>query len=256
MKTIAIFNRKGGVAKTATAHALGAGLTHKGYSVLFIDLDPQTNLTYELRADEEAPINSMEVLRGNITAEEAIQHTEGGDIIGGSEELALADIELNPRNVYRAEYRLRNALEPLAGSYDYCILDLPPALGVLAINALTASNSVVIPTWAGRHSLRGLKLLHDTIRVVQEKTNPDLEIAGILITLFRTDTILAKDMKKNAEETGKKLGIKVFKTPIRENTDVGEAQAMQRDIFTYSPRSIGAKDYQDFVDEMERSTRK
>lgn len=244
MKTIAIANRKGGVGKTATAHAIGAGLTLRGYSTLFIDLDPQANLTYELGADDETPLNSMEVLRGTATAEDAIQHLEGGDIIAGSEDLAIADIEI------KGEYRLRDALETIAGSYDYCIIDLPPALGILAINALTASQSVIIPAGAEVHSLKGLKLLNDVIGIVQEHTNPELKIEGIVITRYKGRTILAKDMRGNLDAIAEQFNTKVFSTPIRENTAIGEAQAMQRDIFSYSPRSNGAEDYNALIDEL------
>lgn len=246
MRTITIANRKGGVGKTATAHAVGAGLSLRGYKTLFIDLDSQCNLSYELGADEEAEATSMEVLTGEATAEEAIQHTEGGDIIAGSPYLATADKELE------GAYRLRDALEPIAGEYDYCIIDTPPALGILAINALTASNSVIIPAKAGVHSLKGLKLLHDTISLVQEMTNPDLKIEGIVVTLYKGRTILARDMRENLEEDAKQLNTKVFNTPIRDNTAIAEAQAMQRDIFSYSPRSNGAHDYNALIDEIER----
>ena len=244
MKTIAIANRKGGVGKTATAHAIGAGLALRGYTILFIDLDPQANLTYELGADEEAPITSMQVLSGEATAEDAIQHTEGGDIIAGSEDLATAD------KYIEGAYRLRDALEPIAGSYDYCVIDLPPALGILAVNALTASQSVIIPAGAEVHSLKGLRRLSETISIVQEETNPELKVEGILVTLYRGRTILARDMRENLEDMARQFNTKVFNTPIRHTTAIGEAQAMQTDIFSYSPRSNGAKDYNALIDEL------
>lgn len=244
MRTIAIYNRKGGVGKTATAHAIGAGLSLRGYKTLFIDLDPQANLTYELGADEEAPITSMEVLGGEATAEDAIQHTEGGDIIAGSEYLTEADKDIE------GAYRLRDALESIAGNYDYCIIDTPPALGIIAINALTASQSIIIPAGAGAHSLKGLKRLNETIEIIREHTNPELKVEGILVTLYRGGTTLAKDMRINLEEMAEQLNTKVFSTPIRENVDIAEAQTMQRDIFSYSPKSNGARDYNALIDEL------
>ena len=168
MKTIAIVNRRGGVGKTATAHAIGAGLALRGYKTLFIDLDPQTNLTFDIGA-KTAPLTSMEVLSGTATAEEAIQHTEGGDIIAGSPSLAVADTAIEGTG---KEHRLKEALESIAGSYDYCIIDTPPALGVLTVNALTASQRAIIPAQAEVHSLQGIGLLYETIRAVQKYTNP------------------------------------------------------------------------------------
>ena len=249
MKTIALFNRRGGVGKTATAHNVGAGLALRGYATLFMDLDPQGSLTYELGADEEAPITSMEVLRGDATAEEAIQHTEGGDIIAGSPKLATADRDIT------GAYRLKEALEPIAGLYDYCIIDLPPALGILAVNALTASTSVIIPAGEEIYSLKGIGLLYETIRTIQEETNPDLKIEGIVVTRYKGWTILGNHMRGNLEATARKLKTRVL-TPIRENNAIAEAQAMQRDIFNYSPRSNGAKDYNSLVDEIERKRKK
>ena len=201
-------------------------------------------MTYELGADEEADATSLEVLEGKATAEEAIQHTEGGDIIAGSEYLAEVDKKLE------GAYRLRDALEPLADMYDYILLDTPPALGLIAVNALTASNSVIIPAKAGIHSLKGLKLLSDTIRLVRESTNPELEIAGIVVTMYKGRTILARDMRENLEADAKQLDTKVFNTPIRDNTAVAEAQALQLDIFSYSPRSNGARDYNALIEEI------
>ena len=167
-ETIAIVNRRGGVGKTATAHAIGAGLALRGYKTLFIDLDSQCNLTFDVGA-KTAPLTSMEVLSGTATAQEAIQHTQGGDIIPASPSLAVADTTLEGTG---KEYRLKEALEPIAGEYDYIIIDTPPALGVLTVNALTACNSAIIPAQAEVHSLQGIGLLYEAIRAVKKYTNP------------------------------------------------------------------------------------
>lgn len=248
-ETIAIVNRRGGVGKTATAHAIGAGLARRGYKTLFIDLDSQCNLTFDVGA-KTAPLTSMEVLSGTATAQEAIQHTQGGDIIPASPSLAVADTTLEGTG---KEYRLKEALEPIAGEYDYIIIDTPPALGVLTVNALTACNSAIIPAQAEVHSIQGIGLLYEAIRAVQKYTNPALTIKGILITRYNGRAILSRDMKENLEATAKELGTKVFTTPIRECTAIKEAQATQSDIYSYAPRSNATADYtaliQDILEE-------
>lgn len=248
MEVIAIVNRRGGVGKTATAHAVGAGLSLRGYKTLFVDLDSQCNLTFDVGA-KTAPLTSMEVLSGTATAREAIQHAQGGDIIPASPSLAVADTTLKETG---REYRLKEALEPIAGEYDYCIVDTPPALGVLTVNALTASNSAIIPAQAEIHSIQGIGLLYDAIRAVQKYTNPALTIKGILITRYNGRAILSRDMKSNLEATAKELGTKVFDTPIRECTAIKEAQATQSDIYSYAPKSNATKDYTALLDEIER----
>lgn len=248
-ETIAIVNRRGGVGKTATAHAIGAGLALRGYKTLFIDLDSQCNLTFDVGA-KTAPLTSMEVLSGTATAQEAIQHAQGGDIIPASPSLAVADTTLEGTG---KEYRLKEALEPIAGKYDYIIIDTPPALGVLTVNALTACNSAIIPAQAEVHSIQGIGLLYEAIRAVQKYTNHALAIKGILITRYNGRAILSRDMKENLETTAKELGTKVFTTPIRECTAIKEAQATQSDIYSYAPRSNATADYtaliQDILEE-------
>ena len=249
MKTISIVNRRGGVGKTITAQSIGAGFIHKGYRVLFVDLDSQCNLTYDTGA-AKAPLTSMEVLTGTATAEEAIQHTDGGDIIPASPSLAVADTTIEGVG---KEYRLTEALKEIAGNYDYCIIDTPPALGVLTINALTASQKVIIPAQAEVHSLQGIGLLHEAIQAVQKYTNPKLKIEGILITRYNGRAILSKDMRENIEGMAKDLNTKVFSTPIRECIAVKEAQASQKDIFTYSPKSNASADYMALIDDLLQS---
>lgn len=237
-------NRKGGVGKTATAHALGAGLSLRGYRVLFIDLDSQCNLSFDLGA-KTAPLTALEVLTGSAKAEEAIQHTPGGDIIAGSPALAGADMTIEGTG---KEYRLKEALEPL--QYDFIIIDTPPALGVLTINALTASDRAIIPAQAEVYSLQGIGLLYEAIQAVKKYTNKSLIVEGVLITRYNGRAILSKDMKSNLEEIAQSLNTKVFQTPIRECISIKEAQAMQSDIFSYAPRSNASADYKALVEEI------
>ena len=243
MEIVAIVNRKGGVGKTATAQALGAGLIRKGYRVLYVDLDSQTNLTYGLGARTDG-LSSMDVLTGNATAQEAIQHTQQGDCIAGSEALAGADATIKDTG---KEYRLKEALEGL--QYDYCIVDTPAALGTLTVNALTAAGSVIIPVQAEIYSLQGIGQLNQSIEAVKKYCNHDLYIRGILITRYNGRAIISRDMQSNLEEAAAQLKTSLYSTPIRECVSIKEAQASQQDIYSYAPRSNAAKDYTVFVDE-------
>lgn len=241
MQVIAIVNRRGGVGKTVTAHALGAGLKQKGKKVLFIDLDSQTNLTFDTGA-EEAEITAMEMLTGQVPAEEAITSTDQGDIIPAGADLATADIVIKDTG---REYRLKEAIEGL--KYDYIIIDTPPALGILTTNALTAADRVIIPAQAEIHSLQGIGLLKDTLDAVRKYTNPKLKIDGILLTRYNSRAIISQDMRTDLEEMAKQMQTKLYSTPIRECTAIKEAQALQQDIFTYAPKSNAAKDYTEFI---------
>lgn len=247
MEVTAIVNRKGGVGKTATAQALGAGLIKKGYSVLYIDLDSQTNLTYALGADPRRS-GSMDVLIGDATAQEVIQHTQQGDVIAGAEVLAGADAAIDGTG---KEYRLKEAIDGL--QYDYIIIDTPAQLGTLTVNALTAADSVIIPVQADIYSLQGIGQLNRTIAAVKKYCNHNLIIKGILITRYNKRAIISRDMYSNLEDAAAQLNTRLYSTPIRECISIKEAQASQQDIYSYAPRSNAAKDYAGFLEEfMER----
>ena len=243
MEITAIINRKGGVGKTATAHALGAGLRKKKKKVLYIDLDSQTNLSYTMDATTDG-LTIRDVIQDGADINEAIQHTAQGDIIPGAPGLAASDITLTETG---KEYRLKEALAKLNTGYDYIIIDTPAQLGILTINALTAANNVVIPVQAEIYSLQGIGQLNDSIEAVKRYTNPVLYIKGILITRYSARAIISRDMQSNLEDLAKKLYTTCYKTPIRECTAIKEAAAIKQDIFTYAPRSNGATDYSAFI---------
>lgn len=243
MEIIAVINRKGGVGKTATAQALGAGLLRKKYSVLYIDLDSQTNLTCGLGADANG-LNSMDVLTGEATAQEAIQHTPQGDVIAATEALAGADAIIDGTG---KEYRLKEAINGL--QYDYIVIDTPAALGTLTVNALTAATSAIIPVQADIDSLQGIGQLNKTIEAVKKYCNPALFIKGILITRYNGRAVISRDMQSNLEDIASQLKTRLYSTPIRECIAVKEAKASQQDIYSYAPRSNAAKDYSAFIDE-------
>lgn len=246
MQTIAIVNRRGGVGKTATAHALGAGLKQRGFRVLFVDLDSQTNLTFDTGATGSR-YTSFDLLQGRIDAQEAITRTAQGDTIPASANLAAADLIITETG---KEYRLKEALQEIAGKYDFCIIDTPPALGILTTNALTAADGAIIPAQAEIHSLQGIGLLHETINAVKKYCNPGLTVYGILLTRYNARAIISRDMRENLEALASSIGTKLYSTPIRECGAIKEAQARQQDIFSYAPRSNAAKDYSALVDEL------
>ena len=243
MEIVAIVNRKGGVGKTATALALGAGLIRKGSRVLYIDLDSQTNLSYGLGAAVDG-LTAMDVLTGQATAQEAIQKTPQGDVIAAEEALAGAEAAITGTG---KEYRLKEALEGL--QYDYIIIDTPAALGTLTVNALTAANSALIPVQADIDSLQGVGQLSKAIEAVKKYCNPALTISGILITRYNGRAILSRDMQENLQEAAQQLKTRLYSTPIRECISIKEAKAQQQDIYSYAPRSNAAKDYAAFIEE-------
>ena len=247
-KAIAVINQKGGVGKSTTALAIGAGLSLKGYSVLFIDLDAQGNLSYTLGADTKG-YNAMGVLERPETAKEEIQHTPQGDIIASSPKLAGADKLLEETG---KEYRLKEALESLQGAYDYIIVDTPPALGILTINALTACTGAIIPAQADIYSLQGIGQLNSTIETVKKYCNPSLSIMGIVITRFNGRSIIRREVAEMLERTADQLHAKLFSSKIRECTALVEAQATKQNIYSYAPRSNATADYKALVDEILR----
>ena len=246
MKTITITNQKGGTGKTTTAAAIAACLRARGKSVLLIDLDPQCNLTYACGADPEGK-TILEVLRGEISAIQAIRKSDAGDLIAASRGLSGADTFIKDTG---KEYRLAEALEPIRGKYSYVIIDTPPALGILTINALTASDSVLIPAQADIFSLQGVEQLAETIRPVIKYCNPKLRIEGIVLTRYSARTILSRDVTELAEQLAAKLGTKVFSARIREAVAVRESQISRTPLPAYAPDANVTHDYEALTDEL------
>ncbi len=245
MRIITIALQKGGTGKSTTAHALGQGLQHRGFKVLFVDLDPQGNLTSTMGA-ETGESTAFDVLTKKATAQEATQQTAQGTIIPASPQLSSADLELTQTG---KEYRLKEALRPIENQYDFCIIDTPPALGTLTINALTAATEVIIPVQADTYSIQGITQLYSTIGAVKEYCNPELKVQGILITRYNNRAILSRDLAEIIDTTAKKLGTRLFKTTIREGIAVKESQARREPLYTYAPASNPAQDYQDLITE-------
>lgn len=238
MKVISITNQKGGVAKSTTTQNVGAELIRKGYRVLFIDLDAQGNLSYCMSAKPVKTIYG--VLTGEATAAEAITHTQQGDIIASSPMLSAADATLTDTG---KEYKLREALETIQNEYDFVLIDTPPALNILTINALTAAQDIIIPAQADIFSLQGISELQKTIATVRKYCNPALTVRGIVFTRYNQRATLTREITEYTEQIAQELGTKVYDTKIREGIAIKEAQVKHKNIFDYDESSNGAADY-------------
>ena len=245
MHTIAVVNQKGGVGKTTVAHMLWTGLARQGKKTLAVDLDAQGNFTFW--ANTEPGKGTWEVLTKAIDAKDAILTTPQGHLIASSPALAGADITLV--NVGK-EYALKEALEAVSGAYDVVIIDTPPALGILTVNGLVASDLVVIPALAEAFSLQGIGQLAATIDPVRRYCNPSLKIAGILLTRYSSRTVLARSIADMAQTMAGKLGTRVFKTWIRDGVAVREAQMQRVSLFDYAPKAPVTVDCQNFIKEL------
>jgi chromosome partitioning protein len=243
---ISIINQKGGVGKSTTAHALGSGMIMRGHRVLFVDLDGQGNLSQTLNADN-SEYSILDVLLNNVSSKDAVCKLENADVLSYSPSLAGADTSIVDVG---KEFRLKEALEPLYDRYDYIILDTPPALGILTVNALTASTGVIIPSQADIYSLQGIDQLVGTIDTVKKYCNAALDIKGILITRYNARTILTQDITEIIQDKARELGAVFYSSPIRESISIKEAQVGRVSIFQYAPKSNAAEDYGNFVEEV------
>lgn len=252
MQTIAVVNQKGGVGKSTTAEALIAGLSRRGYAVLGIDLDAQGNLSYTAGASSSGA-TALGVLTGEVKIHDAIRHNPFSDfeyIIPSSPALAGADAFIKETG---KEYRLKEALEELNTpdfTFNYVVIDTPPALGILTVNALTAANTVIIPAQADIYSLQGIEQLIGTMQPIKKYCNPGLEIGGILLTRYNPRTVLSQEVTELADQLAKSLDTKLFNTTIREGIAIKEAQARKESIFGYAPAANVTTDYSDFIDEL------
>lgn len=239
MKTIAFTNQKGGVGKTTSTVNVGAGLCKQGKKVLLVDLDPQANLTYSLRLSSNRLEHSIyDVLKGEVEPQEALISHNGFDIMPSSIDLSGAEMEF--ANEPARETLLKNSLQGFTSDYDYILIDCPPNLGLLTLNAFTAVKEIFIVLQSEYLALHGLSKLMDVIQVVKERLNPDIEITGIICTLFDGRKNLNKEVVDHIQDY---FGDKVFDTLIRDNVALAEAPSHHKTIFEYAPDSHGATDY-------------
>lgn len=245
MKTICIVSQKGGVGKTTTALALGYALAEWGNRVLFVDLDPQCNLSYALRYDKTRP-NVYQALIRACTPKDSIQRLERVDLMGGSNLMSSIDSALTRTG---KEHRLREAINDVGG-YDWVICDCPPNLGVAIVNALTCADYVVTPIQPDAFSLQALDDLNETIKAVRQYTNPRIEWSGIVLNRYNQRATLPREIAKMVDNAARGMGTKLFKTKIRECIAVKESQALGRSLFEYAPDSNASADYRELLDEI------
>lgn len=242
---ITVTNQKGGVGKTTTASALVCGLSQRGAKVLGIDLDPQGNLGFTLGADIDSGGTIFDVLKGTCPIESAIIATEYGDVLPSDIMLSAAELEFTAP---RREFLLDQQLSQVRSRYDFIIIDTPPALNVLTVNAYVVSDALIVPMEAEVLSLVGITQLQETIETVRSTYNPQLKVLGILLNKFNGRLTLSKDILELAEEVAGQLGSKVFQTRIHRGVGVAMAPAHGQTVLTYQPDSRPAQDFLDIVD--------
>ncbi len=247
-KIISVSNQKGGVGKTTTALSLSAALGVLEKKVLLIDMDPQSNATSGLGIDaNEANLSSYDLINGNYKPSKLIIQTSSPnlDIIPAKIDLVGLEIEIISKS--EREYLLKNALKSIKEKYDFIIIDCPPSLGLITLNALTCSNSVIIPIQCEYFALEGLGKLLNTIKGVQKVHNPSLSLEGILLTMFDSRLRLSNQVK---EDVRKHFGNVVFNTIIPRNVSLGEAPSHGESILVYNATSKGSKSYLKFAQEI------
>ena len=246
-KVISIANQKGGVGKTTTAVNLSTILAKKNKKVILIDTDPQGNATSGLGLNKEVEKSVYDVLVEETEMDEVLQKTPIKNLLVCPSNINLAGAEVQLVSMEKRENRLKDKIEKIKDKYDYIIIDCPPSLGLITLNAFTASNSVLIPVQCEYYALEGLGQLMNTINLVKRHLNKNLEIEGAVLTMYDVRTNLSNQVVK---EVKKYFEDKVYKTVIPRNVKLSEAPSYGMPITVYDPRSKGAKYYEKFAKEL------
>ena len=243
-KIIAVANQKGGVGKTTTAVNLACCVAAKGKRVLLCDFDPQGNASSGVGVTAQEGKSIYDCIVGGVPASTCLVHTKYCSVLPADIRLAAAEVEL--ADLPRRERRLKEALDTVAGEYDYVFIDCPPSLGQLTVNALTACNTVLVPMQCEYYALEGLSQLVSSIRMVKRSSNPTIDIEGIVLTMYDSRTNLTIQV---AEEVKKYFGSKVFKTVIPRNVRLSEAPSHGKPVIAYDRLSRGALAYNAVAEE-------